>query len=810
MEWPPLPLGKPRLSSVSGPKRARRTSLDLWRTLTGLEGRLLHLWRGLTGPRGPLRELWLTVARLTRPVDPGIAVLAACCAVALLAAVVHVHRRRRRHARAARALAEKEGREHVPLTLHPVINPDICIGSLSCLKACPEGDILGVVNGTAGLIHADRCIGHGRCAAECPVGAIKLVFGSSERGVDLPMVDQYFESSRLGVHIVGELGGMGLLKNAITQGVQVSARLAQVTARHGRTAGLVDVAIVGGGPAGLATALGLKAAGRTFHVLEQGSLGGTIANYPRQKVVMTEPAQIPFYGRLGKRRISKEELLSVWQGALGKAGVRIDEGVRVDSIEGHDGAFRVVTKKGTVQARKVVLATGRRGAPRKLGVPGEELGKVAYGLVDPDQYEGCKVLVVGGGDAAVEAAVQLAEESDAEVTVSYRGDAFARVREANRTRINQLVTQRRIRALMTSEVDRILPDEVVLTVAGSPQVVRNDFVIVNIGGDLPLELLARSGISLKKHFGEELAKPRGRIVAMARRGLARDDRETEGRRRAHRVYLATGALILAWLALKGWDYYLLPRVARLHSPLHATLRPAGTWGHGVGIVATAFMLLNFLYPVRKRTRALSGVGSIRSWLDFHMFVGFMSPLVIAFHAAFQSNNQLATATAAALLIVVLTGIFGRFIYGLVPASGGKEEELADLLGRWERLKARLEPLIEDTDDPALLKRIFAAAASPARRGSLLGLFLRLPFGALAARLQLLRVRWHFGDHDAYREFREGYLRLHRIRTQIGFYQGLKSLMRAWRVFHASLAGFLVVAIAAHIAVSLYLGYGWRR
>src|SRR5438132_236790 len=767
---------------------------------------MLHLWRGLTGPRGPLHDLWRTVARLPRPVDPGVAVLVAGCAVALLVAVVQVHRRRRRHARAARALAEKKGREHVPLTLHPVINPDICIGSLSCLKACPEGDILGVVNGAAGLIHADRCIGHGRCAAECPVGAIKLVFGSSERGVDLPMVDQYFESSRLGVHIVGELGGMGLLKNAITQGVQVSARLAQVTARHGRTAGLVDVAIVGCGPAGLATALGLKAAGRTFHVLEQGSLGGTIANYPRQKVVMTEPAQIPFYGKLGKRKISKEELLSVWEGALRKAGVRIDEGVTVESIEGHDGAFRVVTKKGTVQARKVVLATGRRGTPRKLGVPGEELAKVAYRLVDPDQYEGCKVLVVGGGDAAIEAAVQLAEESDAEVTISYRGDSFARAREANRTRIDQLVAQRRIRAVMTSEVNKILPDEVVLTVAASPQVVRNDFVIVNIGGDLPLEFLARSGISLKKHFGEELAKPRGGIVAMARRGLAKEDRETEGRRRAHRIYLATGALILAWLALKGWDYYLLPRVARLHSPLHATLRSAGSWGHGIGIVATAFMLLNFLYPVRKRTRALSGMGSIRSWLDFHMFVGFMSPLVIAFHAAFQSNNQLATGTAAALLIVVLTGIFGRFIYGLVPASGGKALQISDVLGRWERLRARLQPMLDEADNPALLHRMFDSAAKPVRPGSLLWMFVTWPLRSTWTRWRLFAARFHFSDVHYYRQFREGYRQLSRLRMQVTFYHSLKNLLRGWRVFHASLAGFLVIAIAAHIAVSVYLGY----
>jgi hypothetical protein len=207
---------------------------------------------------------------------------------------------------------------------------------------------------------------------------------------------------------------------------------------------------------------------------------------------------------------------------------------------------------------------------------------------------------------------------------------------------------------------------------------------------------------------------------------------------------------------------------------------------------------------------MTGLGRIRSWLDFHMFVGFMSPLVIAFHAAFQSNNQLATGTAAALLIVVLTGIVGRFIYGLVPSHGGKQVELADLLGRWERLKARLEPMIENSDDPALLRKIFAAVTTPLQPGSLLALFASMPLGAFAARLRLLRARWHFSDAGEFREFHDGYLRLRRLRMQVRFYQSLKRLLRTWRFFHASLAGFLVVAIAAHIAVSLYLGYGWKR
>jgi hypothetical protein len=214
--------------------------------------------------------------------------------------------------------------------------------------------------------------------------------------------------------------------------------------------------------------------------------------------------------------------------------------------------------------------------------------------------------------------------------------------------------------------------------------------------------------------------------------------------------------------------------------------------------------------VRKRSRALSGVGSIRSWLDFHMFVGFMSPLVIAFHAAFQSNNLLATGTAAALLIVVLTGIVGRFIYGLVPSSGGKAMEIADVIGRWERLRARLQPLLDRADDPGLLHRLFDDAAQPVRGRSLLLFLLRMPFAAASARVRLLRARAHFDDGAAYAEFRDGYRYLARLRVQVSFYQSLKNLLGGWRLFHASLAGFLVLTIAAHIAVSLYLGYGWLR
>ena len=748
------------------------------------------------------------LGKLLAGVDLGRGILLAAVLGCLALAVIHLARRRRRHRKTAVALEEAHVRGvQIPLTLHPVIDPDICIGSLTCLKSCPEGDILGIVNGAARLVHADHCIGHGKCAAECPVDAIKLVFGTSERGVDLPMIDEYFESSRPGVHIVGELGGMGLIRNAVTQGLQAAERLAQVMPK--RSGSSTDVVVVGAGPAGLAAALRLREAGRSFRVLEQGSVGGTVANYPRQKIVMTESFNFPFYGKVTKKMISKEELLSTWQRAMQKGNVAVEEGVKVTGIEGNDGAFRVQTNRGPVEGGKVILATGLRGTPRKIGCRGEDLPKVTYRMMDPEQYQGCDVLVVGGGDSALEAAMQLAEDSDARVFISYRGENFAKCREKNRTKMAGLVKANRIRALMNSQVDLITDDEVVITVDGSPEVLPNDFVIVQVGGELPLEFLSKLKISLEKHFSEERKKPK-RAPVGDRRGLAREREERSSHRRAHIFYFLTGTLILAWLTLKGWSYYLLSHADRLSSPLHETLRPAGHWGHGVGIIATAFMMLNFIYPVRKRSRLLAGKGSIRGWLDFHMFVGFMSPLVIAFHAAFQSNNQLATGTAGALLIVVLTGIIGRFIYGMVPSSGGKALEVSDVLGKWERLRARLQPMLDDSDNPALLHRMFDSASRPVRPGSVLWMLMTWPFRATWTRLRLFRASFHFHDPDEYGEFKGGYLQLSRLRTQVTFYESLKKLLRGWRVFHASLAGFLVIAIAAHIAVSVYLGYVWFR
>jgi thioredoxin reductase len=597
---------------------------------------------------------------------------------------------------------------------------------------------------------------------------------------------------------------MGLIKNALTQGLQAADRLVEVTPKGG------TVVVVGAGPAGLACTLGLKAKGVDHRLLEQGSVGGTVFHYPRRKVAMTEPVELPLVGKFGKTLISKEELLAGWQKIIAKAGLTVEQGVKMTGLDGVDGNFQVLTSAGPIQAAKVVLAIGRRGTPRKMGVPGEDLEKVVYALTDPEQYQGTKVLVVGGGDSAVEAAMQLANESSAEVTISYRSAEFASCREANRTKIAGLIAAKKIKGLLPSQVKAVEKDAVQLEAGGKPVRIANDFVIVNIGGEAPMEFLAKAGVKMRRFHGEvpgTKTPAHGMAAVDAQPKRPRASRELQERRNLfalRALYTVIGVGVLAYLAWKGWDYYPLSRLERKISPLHKSLRSAGAWGHGVGIVATAFMLSNFFYAVRKRARSLTGLGNIKGWLDFHVFVGFMSPLVIAFHAAFQMNNQLASGTYLALAVVVSTGIVGRYIYGMVPVHGGQVDELEDLAANFERLRAFAAPeLTQTAGGAALLERVIA----PVEAGSLPMLFLRFPFEEVALRLRLMALRLVVDHPDHFPDLRAALLKMARLRWQLRFYGSLKNLLRGWRLFHATLAVFLVLALSAHIGVALYLGYG---
>jgi thioredoxin reductase len=371
------------------------------------------------------------------------------------------------------------------------------------VRACPEQPehhVLGLIEGKAHLISPTECIGHGACKTACPVDAISLVFGTQTRGIDLPIIDKDFQSNVPGLYIAGELGGMGLIRNALTQGRQA----VEAIARSGRRAPgkRLDVLIVGAGPAGMAAALTAKSMGLTYRCVEQESLGGCVFKYPRGKLVMTAPVELPLVGKLHFRQTSKENLLAVWTEMMQTHELRIQTNERVEGVErdGDDG-FIVRTSKAAYRASSVLLSIGRRGTPRKLAVPGEELPKVVYRLIDPDQYIGQEVLVVGGGDSALEAAASIAEVEGTKVTLSYRGDAFGRAKPKNRQRIAQAADRGNLRLMLSSNVRQIHPDLVILEQGGKDIEIANGAVIVSAGGVLPNEFLNKVGIHVETKYG---------------------------------------------------------------------------------------------------------------------------------------------------------------------------------------------------------------------------------------------------------------------------------------------------------------------
>lgn len=391
-----------------------------------------------------------------------------------------------------------------PVSLHPVIDPLKCIGSGGCVTACPEGNVIGLINGRAELVEPTRCIGHGACAAACPHEAISLVFGTAERGVELPVVQPDFESMVPGIYIAGELGGMGLVKNAITQGTQAMQAIAKrADVENGSKDGaLLDVVIVGAGPAGIAAALTAKENKLRHVLLEQSSFGGTVANFPRRKLVMTAPVDLSLVGKVRFAEVQKEELVDFWTSLHAEHQFPLHTGIRVDRIERIDGGHRVIAGEKCFDARTVLLAIGRRGTPRTLNVPGEELAKVSYSLADPAQYQHQSVLVVGGGDSAIEAAVSIAEEPGTTVTLSYRGDAFNRAKKKNRDRLLALEEAGRLSIVLGSEVMQIEKDGVTLTQDGQTMTMANDAVIIAAGGVLPTGFLRDIGIEVETHFGD--------------------------------------------------------------------------------------------------------------------------------------------------------------------------------------------------------------------------------------------------------------------------------------------------------------------
>lgn len=446
-----------------------------------------------------------------------------------------------------------------PVSLYPKVNPDICIGSAGCVAACPEEDVLGIRNGQGVAVNKALCIGHGLCERACPVDAITLVFGSKTRGVDIPRIRENFETNVPGIHIVGELGGMGLIQNAFEQARQCIEYIRKDLKPSGRRADseIYDLLIIGCGPAGLSATIHAKRAGYHFKTLEREGIGGTVRYYPRKKLVLTNPLDVPGVGKIHKKQILKEELIEVWESIVEKqqldedivTGVNVDEIRRVmpgGVVVGGDGwigdvgagahsgdwgrssdggagvvgsgdgkgaedaedagakpIFELICGNQTWRCRKVLIAVGRRGTPRKLGIPGEELDNVAYSLLEPDHYTDESIMVVGGGDSAIEAALALSEQPGNQVSISYRKEKFSRLKPLNRLKLNEALEEGRIVVYRKTNVIENRKDSVVLQHEdGREEVMANNSLFVFAGGILPTAFLEKAGIRIDTKFGE--------------------------------------------------------------------------------------------------------------------------------------------------------------------------------------------------------------------------------------------------------------------------------------------------------------------
>ena len=400
-----------------------------------------------------------------------------------------------REARAHEAAKKGTLRSDGPQSQHPHIDTQYCIGCATCTTVCPEGDVLAMLGGQAVIVNGYKCIGHSLCAEACPVGAITMVMASPSMGADLPQLTAEYETSVANLFIVGELGGLALIKNAINQGREcadtIAARISGL--RKGKSSPGVLDALIDAARSGAS----LRAIDRKLNYLtvDEGEIGGTVSKYPRQKLVLTSPVELPVYGKFKKTELSKEDLLAVWSEILQKVEFKFRKGEKVEDIKkGEDGVFTVTTTKGQHRAHAVVLALGKGGIPRKLGVKGEELPKVMYRLIETDHYVNKKILVVGGGDSAVEAAMGLAHQVGNQVTLSYRKESFTRLKDRNEKRIQETMQNGKVKVIFNSIPVEFKQGSVILDVSGKSQEIPNDFVWIFAGGEPPTAFLKKIGV----------------------------------------------------------------------------------------------------------------------------------------------------------------------------------------------------------------------------------------------------------------------------------------------------------------------------
>ncbi len=384
--------------------------------------------------------------------------------------------------------------ERDPVPVRPLlhsINDDRCIGCEACVDVCPT-EVLDLVDHKARVARFSDCVQCEQCANACPTQALVMYRqGTTPRMLTVPELDEHFQTGVPGQYLIGEVAGKPLVKNAANLGRAVIEHIARELAGVPAAAGAIDVAIVGSGPGGLSAALTCVQRKLSCLVLEKEHvMASTVARYPKGKHFMAEPCSARNVSYLPVFDGTKEQLVAAWTQLIAGVELPIKLGEAVETVKrGDDGVFTVKTTVASYRARSVVLATGLRGKPRLLAVPGANLEKVQSLLDDPAEFAGEDVLVVGGGDSAVEGAMALAEVG-ARVTLSYRGDGFKRCKPGNQKRLAEMTASHRLAVLLESNVVRFTPDAVAITLADkSETTIANQRAFVLIGADTPVAWL---------------------------------------------------------------------------------------------------------------------------------------------------------------------------------------------------------------------------------------------------------------------------------------------------------------------------------
>jgi len=753
----------------------------------------------------------------------GLVVLVVPLAVGFTLAVLESHRARRRQLRTVLGevrQAKESGSAQARLQ-YPWVDLSRCIGCGTCVSACPEHGVLDLVHGQAAVVHGSRCVGHGRCAEQCPVEGIVLTLGDLQDRNDIPALSDLEAVDQEGLFLAGEVTGYALIRTAVQHGKNVAVEVAARKASHqgptataapasansptsagvdrsGREAGgdqgMLDLCIIGAGPAGLSCSLEAKRLGLDFVTLEQQSLGGTVSKYPRRKLVMTQPLKLPLGPTLKSQTYRKEELMDLWQQLSEEHQLPIREEITVQSIEKReDGSFEVQAGEFSIRARSVCMALGRRGTPRKLGVPGEEQQKVIYSLIDAAAYQGRRMLVVGGGDSAVEAALALARQAGNEVHLSYRREQFFRLKARNELEALQAVKEGRIQAHFGTRVVAIESDHVKLASVeddGPEFSLANDDVLVMAGGLPPFPFMQAAGVSFDPALHPEQA-----VLAEQGTGLR------------WALYLTMVASLLTltfyWLHL---EYYQAPLEQRVDMAEHDWLRSSRRAGLIFGLTAAACMIANLAYLLRRAHWFPLSFGSLKLWMTTHVGTGLLAFLAAWAHSTFSPESTIAGHGLLCLGALVVTGAIGRYFYSYVPrATNGQELALEEAMREMHQTSQQWTRLHREFGESARQRIAQLLETTRWRRGfwgSLMGLI-----GSrrrLRAALRDLRneARQAGVDRMATASVLQLARKVYRSSLTTSHFDDLNRLLSSWRYFHRWLAFLVVLLVIVHVVTAL--------